>query len=76
MSIGSRILNSSGWTGKKSSSDRSCVIVAAAYIDELLGYIFKLFLSSPSREKEDKERFSGYGPVLIILWEYLICLQA
>lgn len=47
----------------KSYSDRSCVIVAAAYIDELLGYIFKLFLSSPSSEKEDKELFSGYGPL-------------
>lgn len=48
---------------ENSSSDRSCVIVAAAYIDELLGYIFKLFLSSPSSEKEDKELFSGYGPL-------------
>ncbi len=48
---------------EKSSSDRSCVIVAAAYIDELLGYIFKLFLVSPSSEKEDKELFSGYGPL-------------
>ena len=48
---------------EKSSSDRSCVIVAAAYIDELLGYIFKLFLTSPSSEKEDKELFSGYGPL-------------
>ena len=47
----------------KSTSDRSCVIVAAAYIDDLLGYIFKLFLSSPSSEKEDKELFSGYGPL-------------
>lgn len=47
----------------KSSSDRSCVIVAAAYIDELLGYIFKLFLTFPSSEKEDKELFSGYGPL-------------
>lgn len=48
---------------EKSASDRSCVIVAAAYIDELLGYIFKLFLSSPSSEKEDKELFSVYGPL-------------
>lgn len=48
---------------EKSSSDRSCVIVAAAYLDELLGYIFKLFLTSPSSEKEDKELFSGYGPL-------------
>lgn len=48
---------------EKSSSDRSCVIVAAVYIEELLGYIFKLFLSSPSSEKEDKELFSGYGPL-------------
>lgn len=48
---------------EKSSSDRSCVIVAAAYIDELLGYIFKLFMTSPSSEKEDKELFSGYGPL-------------
>ena len=48
---------------EKSSSERSCVIVAAAYIDELLGYIFKLFLASPSSEKEDKELFSGYGPL-------------
>lgn len=48
---------------EKSSSDRSCVIVAAAYIDELLGYIFKLFLVSPSSEKEDKKLFSGYGPL-------------
>ena len=48
---------------EKSSSDRSCVIVAAAYIDELLGYLFRCFLSSPSSEKEDKELFSGYGPL-------------
>lgn len=48
---------------EKSSSDRSCVIVAAAYIDELLGYLFRFFLTSPSSEKEDKELFSGYGPL-------------
>lgn len=48
---------------EKSSSDRSCVIVAAAYIDELLGYLFRRFMSSPSSEKEDKELFSGYGPL-------------
>lgn len=48
---------------EKSTSDRSCVIVAAAYIDELLGYIFKLFMTSPSCEKEDKDLFSGYGPL-------------
>lgn len=48
---------------EKSSSERSCVIVAAAYIDELLGYLFRFFLSSPSSEKEDKELFSGYGPL-------------
>ena len=44
-----------------SPSDRSCVIVAAAYIDELLRYILQIFLSSPSNEKEDNELFSGYG---------------
>lgn len=48
---------------EKSSSDRSCVIVAAAYIDELLGYLFRYFLTSPSSEKEDKELFPGYGPL-------------
>lgn len=48
---------------EKSTSDRSCVIVAAAYIDELLGYLFRCFLSSPSSEKEDKELFTGYGPL-------------
>ena len=42
---------------EKSSSDRSCVIVAAAYMDELLGYIFKLFLSSSSREKGQRAVF-------------------
>ena len=46
-----------------STSDRSCVIVAAAYIDELLGFLLKGFLNSPSSEKEDKELFSGYGPL-------------
>lgn len=48
---------------EKSSSDRSCVIVAAAYIDELLGYLFRNFLYPPSSEKEDKDLFSGYGPL-------------
>ena len=48
---------------EKSTSDRSCVIVAAAYIDELLGCLFRYFLTSPSSEKEDKELFSGYGPL-------------
>ena len=38
-----------------STSDRSCVIVAAAYIDELLEYLLKNFLYSPSSEKEDKD---------------------
>ena len=46
-----------------SASDRSCVIVAAAYIDELLEYLLKNFLYSPSSEKEDKDLFSGYGPL-------------
>jgi DNA-binding MltR family transcriptional regulator len=46
-----------------STSDRSCVIVAAAYIDELLEYLLKNFLYSPSSEKEDKDLFSGYGPL-------------
>lgn len=46
-----------------SPSDRSCVIVSAAYIDDLLEYLIKCFLSSPSNEKEDKELFSGYGPL-------------
>ena len=48
---------------EKSSSDRSCVIVAAAYIDELLGYLFRNFLYPPFSEKEDKDLFSGYGPL-------------
>ena len=48
---------------ENSSSDRSCVIVAAAYIDELLGYLFRFFLTSPSSENEDKGLFSGYGPL-------------
>ena len=46
-----------------SPSDRSCVIVAAAYIDELLGYIFQNFLSYPSNKKEDNELFSNNGPL-------------
>ena len=46
-----------------SASDRSCVIVAAAYIDELLEYLLKNFVYSPSSEKEDKDLFSGYGPL-------------
>lgn len=45
------------------SSDRSCVIVAATYLDDFLGYLFRHFLSSPSKEKEDSELFSGYGPL-------------
>lgn len=48
---------------EKSTSDRSCVIVAVAYFDEFLGYLFKSFLSTPSSQKEDKELFSGYGPL-------------
>lgn len=48
---------------EKSASDRSCVIVAASYIDELLGHLLRYFLTSPSSEKEDKELFSGYGPL-------------
>ena len=48
---------------ENSSSDRSCVIVAAAYIDDFLGYLFRCFLTSSSSEKEDKELFSGYGPL-------------
>lgn len=48
---------------EKSPSDRSCVIVAAAYIDELLGYLFRYFLTSPSSEKEDNDLFNGYGPL-------------
>lgn len=48
---------------EQSSSDRSCVIVAAAYLDDYLGYLFRCFLSSPFKEKEDGELFSGYGPL-------------
>lgn len=48
---------------ENSSSDRSCVIVAATYLDELLGYLFRCFLTSPSSEKEDKDLFSGFGPL-------------
>lgn len=46
-----------------SPSDRSSVIVSAAYVDELLEYLIKCFLTSTPNEKEDNELFLGYGPL-------------
>lgn len=46
-----------------SPSDRSSVIVSAAYVDELLEYLIKCFLTFTPNEKEDNELFLGYGPL-------------
>lgn len=48
---------------ENSSSNRSCVIVAVAYLDILLRNLLGSFLSSPHNNKEDDELFTGYGPL-------------
>lgn len=48
---------------ENSSSSRSCVIVAATYLDMVLRDLLGFFLSSPHNKNEDKDLFSGFGPL-------------
>lgn len=48
---------------ENSPSCRSCVIVAAAYLDIVLRDLLSFFLSAPHNKDEDKELFSGFGPL-------------
>lgn len=46
-----------------SSSDRSCVIVAAAYLDDILRVLLETFMTPPINKNQDNNLFSGYGPL-------------
>lgn len=46
-----------------SPSDRSCVIVAVSYLDELLMEIIKLFITVPTKKEDNNKLFEGYGPL-------------
>lgn len=46
-----------------SPSDRSCVIVAVSYLDELLMEIIKLFITIPTKKEDNNKLFEGYGPL-------------
>ena len=48
---------------ENSSSSRSCVIVAATYLDMVLRDLLGFYLSSPHNKNEDDELFSGFGPL-------------
>lgn len=48
---------------ENSSSSRSCVIVAAAYLDMVLRDLLVFYLSPPHNKDEDNTLFSGLGPL-------------
>lgn len=46
-----------------SPSDRSCVIVAAAFLDDELRFLLEVFLAASTSKNEDSNLFSGIGPL-------------
>lgn len=46
-----------------SPSDRSCVIVAAAFLDDELRFLLEVFLVASTNKNEDNALFSGIGPL-------------
>ena len=48
---------------ENSPSDRACVVVAAAYLDDELRYLLDFFLTEPANKEESKELYSNMGPL-------------